>query len=758
MAAGSARAGNQVTLGRGNIGGSKWSVIAFASKASKGRSGGVGCIEAVDAPPHGRAVKRSACGRIGGPAKADEAPLYALVGSTAHSGGAEPSGQAVLGIGVAAGVAKLTVSLEPGPMASGRTHTLSRRLAAKSRLGPFRYLALAVDRNVCVARMAGFDAKGHRVFSAEPGECPSSPTPSAKQTAAPKVSIETPIPTAAETALQGSVTPGGLPTSYRFEWGTSESYGHRVPAADASAGEGTAPKPVEAALGALGGGATYYFRLVAENAKGSGEGKGSFATPNWPPIVNARPATEVTPREATLHATVNPQGFGTRFHFEWGPTRAYGYSFESPTELTGQEELAVSQEINGLAGETIYFFRVVAESGEGSSEGKGTFVTPPSHFTRLFGTWSLLTVPNPAGQLGNASRLAGVSCGPVTSCMAAGEYQNEADVFQTAAERRNGSSWEVLLTPEKAQAVSLAGVSCVSPASCTAVGHYSSGESNVTLAEHWNGTEWQIQTTPNPSLGGVLTAISCSATNECTAVGYYKASASETRTLAERWNGSSWSVQETPSDPGASVTELTGVSCNAFLISGLFERECVAVGFAKHLTGSNGTFSARWEGSEWKSKPVPLPEEEAKQSFLTGISCAPTTECEAVGYLENKNGSIVSISDLWSGIFNPSWQAQAPREPTGAKLGKLLAVSCNDTRGLECMAVGEYESSSSAIGSFADQWFGSEGWEVLSTLSPAGAKAAYLRGISCVAGGECVADGYYEDSSGVDVVLAEEYR
>jgi hypothetical protein len=154
---------------------------------------------------------------------------------------------------------------------------------------------------------------------------------------------------------------------------------------------------------------------------------------------------------------------------------------------------------------------------------------------------------------------------------------------------------------------------------------------------------------------------------------------------------------------------------------------------------------------------VPLPEEEAKASVLNGISCAPSTECEAVGYMERKSGEIVALADFWPGIFNPSWQPQAPHNPTGSKQTRLNAVSCNDTRGLECMAVGQFENSSNVFEPFADQWFDEEGWEELMTPVRSGAKASDLKGISCVAGGECMAAGYDEDSIGVDVTLAEEF-
>jgi DNA-binding beta-propeller fold protein YncE len=69
--------------------------------------------------------------------------------------------------------------------------------------------------------------------------------------------------------LSARIEPGGLATTYRFEYGPTEAYGSLFPAA--AAGElaaGFGEKEVGAHLTGLTPGATYHFRLVAENAEG----------------------------------------------------------------------------------------------------------------------------------------------------------------------------------------------------------------------------------------------------------------------------------------------------------------------------------------------------------------------------------------------------------------------------------------------------------------------------------------------------------
>jgi hypothetical protein len=70
--------------------------------------------------------------------------------------------------------------------------------------------------------------------------------------------------------IAGTVVPGGLPTTYAFEYGTTIAYGATTPAADAGAGE--VPVVGATPLVGLESGATYHYRLVATNALGTTAG------------------------------------------------------------------------------------------------------------------------------------------------------------------------------------------------------------------------------------------------------------------------------------------------------------------------------------------------------------------------------------------------------------------------------------------------------------------------------------------------------
>lgn len=83
-----------------------------------------------------------------------------------------------------------------------------------------------------------------------------------------------------QATLNGTVNPEGLPTSYRFEYGTTTSYGSSAPASPAPAGSGTSDVAVAEGLTGLEPGTTYHYRLVATNAEGTGYGEDRTFTTN----------------------------------------------------------------------------------------------------------------------------------------------------------------------------------------------------------------------------------------------------------------------------------------------------------------------------------------------------------------------------------------------------------------------------------------------------------------------------------------------
>ncbi len=162
------------------------------------------------------------------------------------------------------------------------------------------------------------------------------------------------------------------------------------------------------------------------------------------------------------------------------------------------------------------------------------------------------------------------------------------------AEAAAASAWALQSLAAPSLTGQQSAVSCPSVTACAAVGHYFSTTGiEVTLAERWNGTSWAIQISPNPSgaAGSGLDGVSCTSATACTAVGSYTGATGATRTLAERWNGATWAIQSTPNPIAATSSSLSSVSCTS-------NTSCTAVGYFQNSAGTFLTLAERWNGTE----------------------------------------------------------------------------------------------------------------------------------------------------------------
>jgi subtilisin family serine protease len=201
------------------------------------------------------------------------------------------------------------------------------------------------------------------------------------------VTGEAEILSTSQATLHGEVNPGGVETEFYFEYGTTPEYGSQAPASGGSAGSGDKYEPVEASLEGLEGQTPYHYRLVASNENGEFHGIDRvFGT--TPPAATTEPATLVYTKNAELNAEVNPEGLETRYWFEYVDQAEFeenGYenaeiatSWQKPIG-SGTSDVAVSETIGGLAGNTTYHFRIVATNSAGADYGDDeTLTTEPA--------------------------------------------------------------------------------------------------------------------------------------------------------------------------------------------------------------------------------------------------------------------------------------------------------------------------------------------------------------------------------------------
>jgi hypothetical protein len=100
-----------------------------------------------------------------------------------------------------------------------------------------------------------------------------------------------------------------------------------------------------------------------------------------PPIVTTGSATDISTSAATLEGQVNPNNGSTTYYFEYGLTTSYGSETDEIPDLTGNIAIDVFEDIEDLAINTTYHYRLVAYNAGGTSEGANRSFTTPEKNT-----------------------------------------------------------------------------------------------------------------------------------------------------------------------------------------------------------------------------------------------------------------------------------------------------------------------------------------------------------------------------------------
>ncbi len=94
------------------------------------------------------------------------------------------------------------------------------------------------------------------------------------------------------------------------------------------------------------------------------------------PAITTTAATAITTTSATLNGLINPNGYSSDYHFEWGTTTGYGNNTTTANAGSGTSNVAVNAPISGLTPGTTYHFRLVGVNIEGTTNGNDMMVTP----------------------------------------------------------------------------------------------------------------------------------------------------------------------------------------------------------------------------------------------------------------------------------------------------------------------------------------------------------------------------------------------
>jgi hypothetical protein len=434
-----------------------------------------------------------------------------------------------------------------------------------------------------------------------------------------------------------------------------------------------------------------------------------------PPGTSAVTVSEILSTTATLSGVPDPQGQLTLAWFEYGTTSAYGSRTPGQNLGSGTAPVPVSASLSGLEPDTTYHVRLDVQSASVTVDGPDTSFTTSA----APATTTLPAAPAPGQLVGmkvlddrKGVFLGGVSCTRPASCWAVGDYNGGLLV-----DRDQAGVWAPTSVPSPGPGADLMGIDCPGVSSCWAVGGYG-GSLTLPLALHYNGRSWtRVAIAAGPGAFGVneLISVDCPSTVDCWAVGISDSPGPRTQRLVEHWNGRAWSLRSSPDPDPGSTNYLNAVSCSS-------ADSCWAVGNER----ATSPLVMHWNGAAWSLSSSP------GGTTLSGVSCEWKTACFAVAAL----GGIVR---LVGGV----WRKVAPPAPSATTPQGLSAVSCSAPD--SCWGVGARGAGAQASELPAAAFWDGTNWAAATVQAPTGVLASFV-GVTCGAGGGCVAVGSYETS------------
>jgi phosphodiesterase/alkaline phosphatase D-like protein len=184
--------------------------------------------------------------------------------------------------------------------------------------------------------------------------------------------------------VSGTVTPDGLATTYRIQYGGTKDYGDETPVTEAGSGDSAVPISVK--LEGLEPGITYHYRLVAINDGGTQKTFGedaTFTTQSTPAALTGVGHSGETASGATIAGTVEARGIPTRWEVLLAPASPGGAApaaedFRLIASGVTSANYTITESLGNLVASTTYYYKFVAENQDPpAAEATGTFATQP---------------------------------------------------------------------------------------------------------------------------------------------------------------------------------------------------------------------------------------------------------------------------------------------------------------------------------------------------------------------------------------------
>lgn len=309
----------------------------------------------------------------------------------------------------------------------------------------------------------------------------------------------------------------------------------------------------------------------------------------------------------------------------------------------------------------------------------------------------------------------------------------------------------------------LISVSCAEPEKCVALGGLAHDGADFPLVARLTGGPWQRVRLPGgPGLpwpqGYVPFAVRCPAMGDCSAVGTYTTAHGAHLGLAYTETDGLWHVASLAGHglvprPGRDPHILfDALSCPS-------PGYCVALASYQDASSRLHHFVYEMRGGRWEPEQVTLahlsrPAVPGSDGDLESVSCWATGHCVIVGSYSPASGSslplVVSGGDGRWTAGTPPTSGLKPA-PGPASSAELSAVEC--LAGGECIAVGTYEDNGNEVLGDAVE-SDNKGWSAVTlpldnlVPGPAGTVTTVPTALSCASQHFCVTVGTYRDLYG----------
>jgi hypothetical protein len=232
--------------------------------------------------------------------------------------------------------------------------------------------------------------------------------------------------------LNATVNPENNPTTYRFEYGMTNSYGSSAPTPEGSLPASFNEEPVAVTLTKLTAGTTYHYRVVATDSKGHvATGIDRTFTTQPAVSIDSVSVTNVAATSATFEALLNPLGADATYRLEYDTSEyalggpPHGASASEGSLGAGSSDVPISAHVDGLQPGTVYHYRVVAEDVR---EGIAYTVDGPDETLRTQTVGGGPALPD-----GRRWEMVSPAAKQGAQILAIGQYSGEGAVIESAA-------------------------------------------------------------------------------------------------------------------------------------------------------------------------------------------------------------------------------------------------------------------------------------------------------------------------------------